>query len=45
MVAKLTAIKAPNKATVDVRVFALLGWSVGVAVGAGVALNVDVVLF
>lgn len=30
---KLTAIKAPNRATVEVRVFALLEESVGVGIG------------
>lgn len=43
-IVKLTAIRAPNKATVDVNVFALLEASVGVAVGAGVE-YVEVVLF
>lgn len=32
-IAKLTAIRAPNRATVDVRVFALLEESVGVGTG------------
>ena len=41
---KLTAIRAPNRATVDVRVFALLEESVGVGVGVGVE-YVAVVLF
>lgn len=43
-IAKLTAIRAPNRATVDVRVFALLEESVGVGVGVGVE-YVAVVLF
>lgn len=42
---KLTAIRAPNRATVDVSVFALLEESVGVAVGAGIEYVVVVVLF